>query len=123
MSINKRIIDLRKFLKLSQKDFAELIDVSRQTISNLEQEKYGASGDVLAKILDKNPKLNAKWLVLGEGEMFGVEVPNQLNEPLEPYGKDYRDKYIQSLEREVELLHSELERFKSDDNKQKASVG
>ena len=113
MSINKRIIKLRKKKNLSQREFAEFISVSKQTISNIENDKYNASTEVVGKILSKYPKVNSRWLILGEEDMFS-EVPHQVNEDREPYGRNYQDKLIESLERENKMLREEISRLKKE---------
>ena len=79
MSINKRLSEVRSFLNLSQKKFADCIGVSVQTIQNLEKEKYNVSGEVLTKVLTIYPGVNARWLVVGEGEMIRKDGKYTLN--------------------------------------------
>jgi len=124
MSINKRVSETRKILKLTQQEFADTMEISRQSVNNIEKNKHVPGSDLIAKILDKYPNLNARWLLTGEGKMFSREkMPNRVNEPLENYATDYRDKYVQALERENELLREENERLKQGPDKQKAKVG
>ena len=79
MSINKRLSEVRNYLDLSQKKFADSIGVSVQTIQNLEKEKYNVSGEVLTKVLTVYPGVDARWLVIGEGEMFRNDGKYTLN--------------------------------------------
>ncbi len=110
MSINKRVTELRKSRGWSQQDFAAKIGVTRQTISNIENDKHSASSEIIMRILQKLKDLNPRWLILGEGDM--VVSKNMAQEPLPEYESKYKDKLINSLERENKLLQQEIERLK-----------
>lgn len=91
--MNKRIKELRKALKLSQKGFAAKIGLKQNTVSYLETPG--------SKITEKNIKIicsqfsvNEHWLRTGEGEMFLenrkkqqdlLEIFNKLCPPLQDY--------------------------------------
>ncbi|HAN19659.1 MAG: hypothetical protein A2X13_14535 [Bacteroidetes bacterium GWC2_33_15] len=123
MTFNQRVIRFRNYKKLSQKDFAEGLGVTRQTISNIENDKNTASWDFMYKVLNKFPEINVKWFVLGEGEMLECEN-NIASEPAARYGKeDLKEKLISTLERENELLRQEIERLKQDGCEQKTNTG
>lgn len=53
MNLGKKIIEIRKQNKLSQEEFAELFNVSRQTISSWENSKSYPDIDTLVKISNK----------------------------------------------------------------------
>lgn len=53
MNLGKRIVTIRKERKMSQEDFAELFNVTRQTISSWENSKSYPDIETLVKISDK----------------------------------------------------------------------
>lgn len=91
--MNKRIKELRKALKLSQKGFAAKIGLKQNTVSYLETPG--------SKITEKNIKIicsqfsvNEHWLRTGDGKMFLenqkkqqdlLEIFYKLSPPLQDY--------------------------------------
>ncbi len=71
MKINtrERIKELRKTLKLSQKEFGEKIGVSIGVVANIELDRAGLNPILLQHICDVFG-VNRTWLETGEGEMF-----------------------------------------------------
>lgn len=59
--IRGRIKELRKSVNKTQEEFAESIDVSSQTISNLEREVANLSSDIALKIA-KEYAVSLDWL-------------------------------------------------------------
>ena len=53
MNLGKRIVTIRKERKMSQEDFAELFNVTRQTISSWENSKSYPDIETIVKISDK----------------------------------------------------------------------
>ncbi|HIQ50185.1 MAG TPA: XRE family transcriptional regulator, partial [Nanoarchaeota archaeon] len=68
-NIGQRIKQLRKMLKLSQKEFAEKIGKSLRAVQNWE---YGqrTPDESTVKLIAKEFNVNEEWLKTGEGEMF-----------------------------------------------------
>lgn len=62
----EKLISLEKNLG----DFAKKVGQHRSTIANLIDRGSIPSGKVLQSIIENYPKLNAKWLLIGEGEMW-----------------------------------------------------
>ncbi len=67
--IGKRLEELRKVLKLSQKEIAEKIKIPQRTYSNYENESNKIPQDILQSIATIF-HVNLNWLLTGEGEMF-----------------------------------------------------
>lgn len=67
--INFRILELRKFLKLSQTDFGKGLGVSRGVIKNIDENNVEAKPLLIEQIC-KVYNVNHAWLLTGEGEMF-----------------------------------------------------
>jgi len=67
--LNNRIKELRKSKKLSQKDFAENINLSQNHISSIEKGVRTATDRIVNDICNVY-KVNKDWLLTGEGKMF-----------------------------------------------------
>ena len=68
--MNNRI---RKFMEsqgLSPSELADNIGVQRSNVSHVLNGRNNPSFPFIEKLLKKYPKLNAKWLLMGEGEMM-----------------------------------------------------
>lgn len=78
--MNKRLRELRKFLKLSGEKFGERLGVKKNTISQLETGTNGISEQMIVSIC-REYNVNRDWLVEGKGEMF----VSQDGVPLEEY--------------------------------------
>jgi transcriptional regulator with XRE-family HTH domain len=65
----ERIKQLRHFLKLTQKQFAEAISTSPQNITKYEKGDIQPSSDLLSRMY-KQFSVNTHWLLTGEGQMF-----------------------------------------------------
>lgn len=50
--------------------FAEIIGVQRSSISHILSGRNKPSFDMIQSILDKYPKVNPDWLLLGKGDMY-----------------------------------------------------
>lgn len=72
-TINNRIRELRKTMKMTQKDFGEKIEVAQTYLSQIENGERDVT-DKIAKIIilqNWNGKtVNEKWLKTGKGQMF-----------------------------------------------------
>ncbi len=91
--MNKRIKELRKALKLSQKVFAEKIGLKQNTVSYLETAGSKITEQNI-KIICSQFSVNEHWFRTGEGEMFLdnqkkqqdlLEIFNKLCPPLQDY--------------------------------------
>ena len=69
MSIGERILLLRKYLKLSQKEFAKQLGISRGHVANIENPSRTPS-DMLIKLVCLRYCVSETWLLTGQGEMF-----------------------------------------------------
>jgi transcriptional regulator with XRE-family HTH domain len=67
---------VRKAKKLSQKEFAQNINLSQNHISSLEKGVRAATDRIVSDIC-KVYNVNKEWLTTGKGEMF--------KDPLEPF--------------------------------------
>lgn len=72
MAIGQRLAYfIKNHISIKDKDFAEQIGFSKQTLSNLLNDRNQVSIDKLIKIALAYPMLNIRWLLTGEGAMLG----------------------------------------------------
>lgn len=72
--MNERLRELRKTLKLTQKEFGEKIGVTNFTISDIEKGKLSLTERNLNLICERF-NVNKEWLKNGTGEMFLPNLP------------------------------------------------
>lgn len=65
-----RILKFLNSEQLSPAKFADDIGVQRSSISHILSGRNNPSFDFIQKMLQKYPRLNAEWLVIGRGEMY-----------------------------------------------------
>ncbi len=79
MSVNERIISLRKFLNLNQLDFAKSIGAYNQAnISDIERGRVKPDVEFITLLLKKY-NINIEWLLIGEGSMLRSDSPKESN--------------------------------------------
>lgn len=78
MSLNIRLKQARKELRLNTREMSELMKIELNSYYNIESGKRGLA-DKLKVILATELKINLHWLITGEGNMFTVK-PNILNQ-------------------------------------------
>lgn len=83
--IHERFKTLRKELGLTQQEFAEQINLRRNSIAQIELGYRNPSGAVLALIC-KTFNVNETWLRTGEGEMFMRAPTDIMSEVAEKLG-------------------------------------
>lgn len=120
-SIGSRIVELRKALKKSQTDFAELLQTSIQTIGNIEKNRTEPAFRNIQSLAQAIPSLNLRWLIFGQGKMLESAYQNQseagfliLQEKPAHYesmgaNKSETDPTVAQLRREIELLKGMVE--------------
>jgi len=74
----ERLVLIRKTLGFNQKDFAQKLNMSPATLSEVEAGKYRPHHDFFFN-LAKECDINLHFLILGEGKMF--------RDPIEEFGK------------------------------------
>ena len=73
-----RILKLINELDVSSTKLAEEIGVQRSSISHILSGRNKPSFDFIQKLLKRYPKINAKWLMLGEGPVFAENIQSSL---------------------------------------------
>lgn len=79
MNVNKRIEKFITKQGLSASIFADTIGVQRSSISHIISGRNKPSSDFLQKMLKAYSKLNAEWLLLGNGSMLKDAEPTTDN--------------------------------------------
>ena len=97
MTINQRLKDLRKNMKLNQKEFGAAIQLGQGAVSWMEQEGNTIT-DQNVKVICDTFKVNEDWLRAGAGEMFA---------PKEILG------VLEMLQNEMELSTSEIDAIRA----------
>lgn len=102
MSDIDRFIIIRKYFTKKQNEFADLLEINQQGISDIERGRKKIPYEILGKIGKLGINLN--WLLTGEGEMLtsGCDE-NALHEPRVEYGK-YLTCYSESRCRNISIF-------------------
>lgn len=77
MEIQERISLLLKTKQIPQVVLSKHFNVSIQTVNQWTKPGKSVGLEVVKKLLDYFPDLNARWLILGTGEMFESEAQNE----------------------------------------------
>jgi transcriptional regulator with XRE-family HTH domain len=80
MEIGQRLRLVRESLNIKQGEFASMLGINQQNLSNYELEKRDIPDDVKVKILQIGVNLN--WLLTGQGEMKMQDVAPEENKPV-----------------------------------------
>jgi transcriptional regulator with XRE-family HTH domain len=109
--VNIRLKKLITYLKISNKEFAEIITISPNALSHYLNGRRNISNNIIAKI-HKNTGCNLNWLLTGEGEMFLTEkklddVEKKFLVEIECLKKEIDG--IQTMLQQVELAKRETE--------------
>jgi len=70
MSLSHRIRLLIKSKKITQSEFARLMDVTRGSVNQWLSGKLVPGHKPMMRIFELYPELSADWLLLGKGEMY-----------------------------------------------------
>ncbi len=70
--VNNRLKQVRLALKLSQRNFGNLIGLAGSTINDIEHGKYNLP-DRIAFLICYKCNVNEEWFFKGNGEMFNTE--------------------------------------------------
>jgi transcriptional regulator with XRE-family HTH domain len=103
-TVNQRFtLIINDYLKLNDNDAARLLNVSRQTITNIANSRSKPSYDVLNALILSTPNLNTRWLMTGDGEML-------LSEHAQPQSTTPKEKAI-SNDPEIAALRAIIQNY------------
>ena len=100
--MNDRIKMIRENMKLSQTEFAEMLDLKRNSISLIELGKRNPSDRTINDIC-REFSVNEHWLRTGEGEPY---IKGSDDELVELVGRLYKDKGSMRYKFSLELCRS-----------------
>jgi len=75
--IKDRILEILRKEGIMPSRFADEIGVQRSAISHIMNGRNKPGYDLIVKILKRFNKINAEWLILGEGEMYKKNLYDQ----------------------------------------------
>jgi transcriptional regulator with XRE-family HTH domain len=98
MTIHYRIEVLIKALGITKNQFSTEIGTSSAMISKITKNKVNFGVDILLKIINSYPQINADWLLKGIGEMFDNTVKsNFINQSADLVATVNTDKYVMNV--------------------------
>jgi transcriptional regulator with XRE-family HTH domain len=111
--MKERFKEIRQKRKMTQRQFAELLEANQQSITDIETGKKNISIELL-DILGTKLQINLNWLICGMGKMYASFSGYELNEPGALYGKDIhtKDVLIETLQDQVIFLKEDNLRLK-----------
>lgn len=135
----QRLGDFVHHTRLKDVDFAKSIDITKANLYNYlqstEEKKKGTPHvDVIMRLLNKYPELNAYWLLCGKGEMLNID-DNNVNESKEQYVKvckecknkqnviDQLSDYNNLLKQDLSKCRSDLQQIIGSTKSEKRKVG
>ena len=80
MEIRDRLTQILSFKQMSSSVFADTLEIQRSNMSHYLSGRNKPGVEVLQKILDKFPEINADWLIMGRGEMTSVVESDLFND-------------------------------------------
>lgn len=84
-TINSRIKQFREKMSLTQTEFADKLNISRVTLSEIERGKTKVNSDILTNLVNTFNVLS-EWLITGKGEMM-LAAPEELLPVLDDINK------------------------------------
>lgn len=108
MAENQRIITIRNYFNLKQKDFSIELGISQSKISKVESGEQKMNAEIIGAILERF-KVNAEWLLgkIGSDDKIifsGDFVPKSQYEELKEQNSELKDKLLEYMQKENEQL-------------------
>ena len=104
---NRRLQQYRKFLGLTQTQFAEKVNITQANLSYLEKNPAQTpSGSLIQSIITSFPDLNLNWWFFGEGEMLRSDEMKKLDNV--PTDVKVLLKELDNVKREKEMIEFQL---------------
>lgn len=83
MEIRDRLTQILTHKQMSSSAFADFLEIQRSNMSHYLSGRNKPGVEILQRILDKFPDINAEWLIMGRGEMT--------NQPQADIFQDYKN--------------------------------
>ncbi|MCK4663896.1 MAG: helix-turn-helix transcriptional regulator [Bacteroidales bacterium] len=103
--MKSRIEILLKKEILTPSKFADKIGVQRSSISHILTGRNNPSLELIQKILNNFPDINAEWLIIGKGNMYKTEVQTNIFETIEKKKDLFSEKQIQFDEKNDNIIN------------------
>ncbi|ETN95558.1 hypothetical protein [Zhouia amylolytica] len=118
-----RITHIIKIFGLSARQFDMSIGASNGYTLRMSKNNASVGSDVLAKILEKYPVINAHWLITGQGDMFNTsskaktidaysiseeEIEAIIDKKLKEHDSKERDLLMDEIKKEIEATKKGL---------------
>lgn len=99
-TINDRLRELRKYLKMNQEDFGKLLGISKSGVCDIENERRNVTEQHI--IMLKMHDVNENWLRTGDGNMLidrskNEEISNFVQKLLEKESDSFQKRFISML--------------------------
>lgn len=91
--MNERLKEIRKELRLTQKEFAKKLGITDSGISRLEKGQNQLTDQMIRSIC-REFNVNYSWLVSGTGDMFDEVPQTSIDELCAQYGLDDFDRVL-----------------------------
>jgi transcriptional regulator with XRE-family HTH domain len=72
--MKNRIREYMEFKQITSSELADFIGVQRSNVSHVLSGRNNPGSTFIEKLLQSYPELNARWLILGEGDMITVKA-------------------------------------------------
>lgn len=104
----ERIIKIRETAGLSQEEFADRLELSRNFINQVENGKKNCSKRTISAICEKikidGMPINKHWLLTGEGKMVKPDTKNReilafANDTMELSDEKFKKRFVEALTR------------------------
>jgi len=109
MSVNQRIKEARKALKMSQLDFAKAMCISNGYLSDIENDSRRAN-ERIVKLASMIFGINENWLKNGDGEMFYKSSDEKITRLVSIFNElpaDFQDFVLLHIERLLKLRENQ----------------
>jgi len=105
MTVNERIIELRRTLKLSQRAFAKEIYVSNGYLAGIEL-GHNEVKERLVYLISNAFSVNKHWLLTGEGRMFNSTPEEKMKRIISLFNElypEYQNFVLRQIDELIEL--------------------
>lgn len=106
----RRIMQIRQtFFKDNNRLFSKKVDINEQTLSQICSGKRNAGIEIVQKIIDNMPEINANWLISGVGAMeYGQTQIEEKPTSAQPQEQSVVVEMLREMIREKEAKIEEL---------------
>jgi len=106
--MKERIKQFMDYMKLSAAELADQIGVQRSNVSHVMTGRNNPSSSFLEKLLLTFPELDARWLIVGEGQMLR-ETKNEKTKVSE-----VKNLFTEVIEKKVQVAQSPSRKLDSE---------